>query len=783
MATTINLSVNAQPAISQLYKVNQVITQVKMNGQSFTLGGKGTNQLSKDLKQTGNTVTTVFGTTKKQLKQVQKEMAGVTAQSKGAIGSIAKFAQGLFSWWTALILAVELAGKTFTYFFNNLTQNVDKLTTRGQTAIKSAQRIEKKQVDEAKTARELIKQLEELNKIQKLNSDQRRLGDSILRKLNKEYKDLGITLDETTGKYGDLYEAQLKNDERQKRSKVASINNQIAGQRDVINAALVKAFGRGIQLDKIVSGKDFFGIAEALGGTLAYQNADLLAKMWNTKDIQKQIAVIEQLVGGLSMSDQVVQNAPAALDAMYVLKDYQDQLRQIKSVSTGITETNKRLADSFKEQRQQIDKTRVAVEKLQQARKEEKRSNVLSNLSAEERIQALKDEVKALEDRNKKLDEAKAGKDKENVQSGLKANFLQTDLQYNQFEQRQLDEQIKAKQQELEKHKQKLAAAQTKYNSSDTYKQLDQREAYIKSQKILQQINEEKGIKQTLSNEIQELGEKLKAKVEQQKKLSIEYNDARKKALGTEQELLSIDQEIEKTLGQIQTRETQIASIEKQLAEDKRKRAEKEQQSIDSITDSYKAQIDAFGKTDLENKIDDALESAKRAKGSDLSPGQVNQITKYVTELDRLTKLEQERKKAKQQSDNIQNVFKGYAQNQSVAYLKLIGKQKEAALLEAKLNAQKAKGAALTEAEYESLKNFVNTQELIEQAISESNNKPQLIATGTITNQLAAKGGFASSVVTDRAQDINAQILKTQNKQYDVQKSIKDAVERYSVIQ
>ena len=74
-------------------------------------------------------------------------------------------------------------------------------------------------------------------------------------------------------------------------------------------------------------------------------------------------------------------------------------------------------------------------------------------------------------------------------------------------------------------------------------------------------------------------------------------------------------------------------------------------------------------------------------------------------------------------------------------------------------------------------------QQLLDQSLAESNIQPQLMNTGTISNQLAKTGGFASSVVTDRAQDINAQILKTQNKQYDVQKSIKDAVEKYSVIQ
>ena len=70
---------------------------------------------------------------------------------------------------------------------------------------------------------------------------------------------------------------------------------------------------------------------------------------------------------------------------------------------------------------------------------------------------------------------------------------------------------------------------------------------------------------------------------------------------------------------------------------------------------------------------------------------------------------------------------------------------------------------------------------MIDNATSASGIK--LNTNGVITNQLAQKGGFASSVVTDRAQDINKQILSQAKKQTDISTQIRNAVEKYSVIQ
>ena len=120
-----------------------------------------------------------------------------------------------------------------------------------------------------------------------------------------------------------------------------------------------------------------------------------------------------------------------------------------------------------------------------------------------------------------------------------------------------------------------------------------------------------------------------------------------------------------------------------------------------------------------------------------------------------------------------------------LAQMKKNGLLKEAVLLEAKLNAQKKLGRELTDAEYQSLKNYVEQQMALQQT---QNKKPTDYKTRDrgqriITNQLAQKGGFASSVVVDRARDVSKQILAAELRQYEIQNQIKRTLDDYKVIQ
>ena len=144
-------------------------------------------------------------------------------------------------------------------------------------------------------------------------------------------------------------------------------------------------------------------------------------------------------------------------------------------------------------------------------------------------------------------------------------------------------------------------------------------------------------------------------------------------------------------------------------------------------------------------------------------------------------KIAEAERKQQQAEKKYQDYVDGLYRKQQARLNEILGKKKQSLFLEAKLNAEKIKGKELTEEELEALRNYAEVDEMISQLkdIKLGSFKGQQV----ITNELASKGGWASSVVVERAQDINKEILAVQNRQFDLQQQIKTALDKYSVIQ
>ena len=763
---------NSEATIQQLSKnLNAGLQPVQQPAQ----------QTAKEIKNVGDKAKEAADTGKGAFK-------GFTGQMKQSMNTAQALAKSFFSPITIAIIAFEAVVKTFTYFWDNLTQSIQKMTTRGQTAIKAIQRKQKALEQETKASRDLIKQLEELNKQEELSLDQQRLAESIIAKLNKQYKDLGITLDQTTGKYIGLYEAQRKIDERNKRAQANALKQEISAQRNIVNAALANAFGRGISLDKTVLGDDFFTLAEKMGGTLGADNADLLAKKWNTGDLEKQLEVIDQLIQGLSSSDKVIKNGPEAREALATLIDYRKQLQELNSVDTQIIDMNKRLADSFKEQADALKKTKEEIEGLTKSFEQQQRSNSLSQLDPEDRVNAIRAEVEALEKRNEVLNKTIDYGEGETVEKRANSEEALKWLKTYQDGMKQAEDTIKSVKEQMDETNKFISKYSTEAQdiTPSNFKSYEQYAvAYRQNQANLQKYTKaQKDLQQELVSVQKQLNGFKKAANE----LEAEYQKQNGITLEHEQALANLEKERQQNLNAIQQKTQQIADLEKQIADAQRQaeqerldKIQKQQEAIDSITKSYKEQIEALGKSDLENKIEEALQNAQKAKGDVLSRGQINDITMYITQLEKLKQLEEEKRKIEQQQKAMNQLFTSYQENQTLSYMKMVGHQKEAVLLEAKLNAEKAKGAKLTDAEVNALKQYLEVDDIISKF--NDNQKVELDKPEVISNDLARKGGWASSVVVDRSVDINEQILKVEQSQKDVLTNIKDLVDRYSVIQ
>ena len=704
------LTVDASQAKQALNAVNQAITQAKINGATITLDGtKVTNEVKKIDEAVKKVGKDIQKTTTEQAKNGTEGVKAVTNQFGKGVGQIRGFLRGAVSWWTLIIIAMEMATKAVKYFFNNLTQSVSKMTTRGQVAIKIAEQNKKKVQQETKAAQDLIGKLQELNKVQKLSLQQQRLADSIVVKLNKQYKELGITLDQTTGKYINLYEAQLKIEQRNRTVQANTLRNQISAQKDVINAALKTAFGSEINIDQNVAGSQFFTLAQKLGKTLGAQNADILARKWNTHDIEKQLEVIDELIAGLSSSSKFMQNASTVRDAMKALVDYKNQLRDLNSIDTQIIDANNRLTEAFRAQRDALRATKEQTDKLNKAYKDQQRANSLDGLSPEDRANALKNEVNQLEKRNQILAQTK--KIRQSQYDKAMADSFSDPINFEWLEDRLRESQKSI--QEIEGEYDNLVTKRSKYVS--WFAQRDGKMLTPDEVELSRQYAEKM---QKLTDDINKKQKELTAQQDKLNNLKSDYKDAEiqiqastQRLLQIEQALADIDKEKVENINEIQQLTQQIANIEAQIEQAKQKQAEEQQQRIDNYKD-------------------------------------------YVNGLFR------------KQSDTLNAI---------------IGKKKQSLLLQAKINAQKILGRDLTEEELETLKKYAEVDQLISKY--KQGQKVDIGRQTVITNDIARKGGYASSVVVDRSVDVNQQILAVQKTQEKLMSDIKDLMKQYSVIQ
>ena len=271
--------------------------------------------------------------------------------------------------------------------------------------------------------------------------------------------------------------------------------------------------------------------------------------------------------------------------------------------------------------------------------------------------------------------------------------------------------------------------------------------------------------RQDLTESIIANEEKLKSLKEKQKELE---SAAGKGNANVDKEYVKVGDEIAKTNEAIAKAEaerqeslTKSYQIEKEIAALKKKSSD----YYSSQKDSLNQEID-IAKMKL-NGLNDEIAKYKlindlKAKGITKDEAEIEAILKKQRELGAL---------------NLQNDLKSKGENLQLQAMKAAGFGKEAAQLEALRNAEKTKGSKLTKEEIAQVKKLSDLQ----YELSNMNMKVSL-GRGTMTNELASRGGFASSVVTDSKTDINNQILTVQKAQEAILKQITAELKKIGVI-
>ena len=271
--------------------------------------------------------------------------------------------------------------------------------------------------------------------------------------------------------------------------------------------------------------------------------------------------------------------------------------------------------------------------------------------------------------------------------------------------------------------------------------------------------------RQDLTESIIENEEKLKSLKEKQKELESAAGKGNanvdKEYVKVGEEIAKINESIAKAEAERQESLTKTYNIEKEIAALKKKSSD----YYTSQKDSLNQEID-IAKMKL-NGLNDEIAKYKlindlKAKGITKDEAEIEAILKKQRELGAL---------------NLQNDLKSQGENLQLQAMKAAGFGKEAAQLEALRNAEKTKGSKLTEEEIAQVKKLSDLQ----YELSNMNMNVSL-GRGTMTNELASRGGFASSVVTDSKTDINNQILTVQKAQEAILKQITAELKKIGVI-
>nr|DAM63932.1 MAG TPA: chromosome segregation protein [Caudoviricetes sp.] len=271
--------------------------------------------------------------------------------------------------------------------------------------------------------------------------------------------------------------------------------------------------------------------------------------------------------------------------------------------------------------------------------------------------------------------------------------------------------------------------------------------------------------RQDLTESIIENEEKLKSLKEKQKELESAAGKGNanvdKEYVKVGEEIAKINESIAKAEAERQESLTKTYNIEKEIAALKKKSSD----YYTSQKDSLNQEID-IAKMKL-NGLNDEIAKYKlindlKAKGITKDEAEIEAILKKQRELGAL---------------NLQNDLKSQGENLQLQAMKAAGFGKEAAQLEALRNAEKTKGSKLTKEEIAQVKKLSDLQ----YELSNMNMKVSL-GRGTMTNELASRGGFASSVVTDSKTDINNQILTVQKAQEAILKQITTELKKIGVI-
>ena len=705
---------------------------------------KGLNAAEQAVKKTGQEMSNAtkkldnFGDNADRAVRAIDSVSGALGQASTGISGLAGDLIGLVkNPMAAAIAAITALVAVGVKLWDKLTLSAEEYAKKASFEFEQAQKKFNDLTNAQKEDSGYLDRLKEISQEENISNSLKTEAISIIQSLTDRYGDLGISIDVTTGKIHGLDEGMAKANKKMSEFAKEAKRLELRKAESVANSK-IGLIDKGRGLYSHFTPFDFGG--KTHGTTLADKWAGF--ELSNKGGIEK--------LATNSRNSEIVNMAKQILDLRKKMGEV---------INPDSEEFNPR-ALQFLKQREEGLKNLIRLQfKLEVANEMASKTAKSSDLSEMWRAVAISIQEVIL--KQKEYNELAREGDKTGSLSpeemaihAAKVSKTQRNIEAQRQKQKQYSEETNAliENQRIED-----------VSGGDKLKKVEQKIDVVADLKI-----ESQNTLKNLEEELAPVQEKINALLKKTKAMLITPEET--------QELLSLTEESANLNLKIETSKADIIKYEFEevkLAQEKNAIEKERKKHIDDILLSLENESDILSLR--LNGLDDEAEELElinqlKSKGVELS----NEDLRIIIN-----------KKKALNSLKLRDYFQNENKSLDIQGMKENGELREVLRLEVLRNAEKIKGGKLTKEELKNVERLADRQfELQNRSgkIELNGYKQTLNIRGELTNELARRGGFTSSVVSDPIWTINQQLLQVQKYQNNILTSIRDDIKNVGVI-
>ena len=706
---------------------------------------KGLNQAEQSVKKAGKEMSAAtkkldnFGDSADSAVRAIDSVSGALGQAStgisGLAGDLIALVKNPMAMAIAAITALVAVGVKL---WDKLTLSAEEYAKKASFEFEQAQKKFNDLTNAQKEDSGYLDRLKEISQEENISNALKTEAISIIKSLTDRYGDLGISIDVTTGKIHGLDEGIAK--ANKKMSEFAKEAKRLELRKaESVASSKINSIYKGRGLNSNFTPFDFGG--QSYGTFLAYK--------WAGFELSNKEG-IENLATNRRSSEIVKNMAKQILDLRKKMAE------AINPDSEGFNPQ----ALQFLKQREEGLKNLIHLQfKLEVANEMASKTAKSSDLSEKWRdaslaIQELILKQKEYNELAREGDKTGSLSPEEIAIHAAKVSKTQRNIEAQRQKQKQYSEDA-----DTLIENQRIEDA----SGGDKLKKVEQKIDVVADLKI-----ESQNTLKNLEQELAPVQEKINALLKKTKAGLITPEET--------QELLSLTEKIADINLKIETSKADIIKYEFEevkLAQEKNAIEKERKKHIDDILLSLENESDILSLRI--NGLDDEAEELElinqlKSKGVELS----NEDLRIIID-----------KKKALNSLKLRDYFQNENKSLDIQGMKENGELREVLRLEVLRNAEKIKGGKLTKEELKNVERLADRQfELQNRSgkIELNGYKQTLNIRGELTNELARRGGFTSSVVSDPMWTINQQLLQVQKSQNNILSSIRDDIKNVGVI-